>query len=276
MAHGVYHSGQFARRASVSVRTLRHYDRMGLLQPGRRTDAGYRLYSDDDLLRLQQILALKFLGFSLEEIRTCLRCGPQGLPDVLGAQKAMMREKRNQIDTIIRALEATERVVQEGCSTWESIVDVVEALQMDQKDEWQSRYFTPEQREALEVLDRAAYSDEARQALAARGPWTEEDQRGVDARYAWIAAELRRLVAAGADPASDEAQAVVRVQRDLLAAFTQGDPRVESGLQEWWRRFRALPRDQRPVQLPYSDDEATFLGRATDIYDARLAEDGPR
>ena len=69
MGRRFYHTGQFARKVAVSVRTLRYYDRVGLLRPAQHTEAGYRLYTDADLVRLQQILALKFLGFSLEEIK---------------------------------------------------------------------------------------------------------------------------------------------------------------------------------------------------------------
>src|SRR5438128_10142424 len=68
-----YHTGQFAQKADVSVRTLRYYDKVGLLSPSYYTEAGYRLYTDTDFSRLQQILALKFLGFSLREINQCLR-----------------------------------------------------------------------------------------------------------------------------------------------------------------------------------------------------------
>jgi DNA-binding transcriptional MerR regulator len=61
-----------ARLAGVSVRTLHHHDATGLLVPGTRTDAGYRLCKDSDLLRLQQILIGRELGLSLEEIRQSL------------------------------------------------------------------------------------------------------------------------------------------------------------------------------------------------------------
>ncbi len=59
----MYRARQFANLAGVTVRTLHHYDRFGLLKPRRRTDAGYRLYEDRDLERLEQVVALKFLGF---------------------------------------------------------------------------------------------------------------------------------------------------------------------------------------------------------------------
>jgi MerR family transcriptional regulator, thiopeptide resistance regulator len=73
-----YQSSQFAQKASVSVRTLRYYDKMGLLSPSQYSKSGYRLYSNEDLLTLQNILALKFLSFSLEEIRLLLQAGQNG------------------------------------------------------------------------------------------------------------------------------------------------------------------------------------------------------
>lgn len=64
MAEKLYHTNEFAKKSSVSVRTLQFYDKKGLLSPSGYTQVGYRLYSEDDLVRLQQILALKYLGFS--------------------------------------------------------------------------------------------------------------------------------------------------------------------------------------------------------------------
>ena len=66
---GYYTSGQFAHMAEVSVRTIRYYDQQNILKPSYVSDAGARFYTDEDLARLQQILLLKFLGFSLDDIR---------------------------------------------------------------------------------------------------------------------------------------------------------------------------------------------------------------
>jgi DNA-binding transcriptional MerR regulator len=107
-----YQSSQFAQKASVSVRTLRYYDKMGLLSPSQYSESGYRLYSNEDLLTLQNILALEFLGFSLEEIRLLLQAGPKRLEEMLAQQRAMMEKKRTQLDSIIQAIEETERLLQ--------------------------------------------------------------------------------------------------------------------------------------------------------------------
>jgi DNA-binding transcriptional MerR regulator len=67
--------GQVAELASISVRTLHHYDELGLLVPSVRTDAGYRLYADADLVTLQQVLFFKELGFSLADIARIMNVG---------------------------------------------------------------------------------------------------------------------------------------------------------------------------------------------------------
>lgn len=72
MAHELYRVGEVARLARVTVRTLHHYDAIGLLTPSERSPRGYRLYSEDDLLRLQQIHISRELGLSLEVIRATL------------------------------------------------------------------------------------------------------------------------------------------------------------------------------------------------------------
>jgi DNA-binding transcriptional MerR regulator len=67
-----YQPHEFAKRAGVTVRALHHCDHLGLLKPSGRTAAGYRLYTDRDFGRLEQVVALKFIGFPLSQIRDLL------------------------------------------------------------------------------------------------------------------------------------------------------------------------------------------------------------
>src|SRR4051794_16119272 len=64
--------GQVAERSGVTVRTLHHYDEIGLVRPSRRSAAGYRLYADEDLVRLQHVVVYRRLGLALEEIAVLL------------------------------------------------------------------------------------------------------------------------------------------------------------------------------------------------------------
>ena len=66
---GYYSSGEFARMAHVTLRTIRYYDKQNILKPSYVTESGARFYTDEDFARLSQILLLKYLGFSLDDIR---------------------------------------------------------------------------------------------------------------------------------------------------------------------------------------------------------------
>jgi DNA-binding transcriptional MerR regulator len=263
-----YHTGQFADKASVTLRTLRYYDQVGLLSPSQYTEAGHRLYTDEDLVNLQQILALKFLGLSLEEIKVYLQTEPQRFQDALAQQKTMMREKRAQLDTIIQAIGETETLLRTDQCTWEDIVNVIQVIQMEQKSDWHEKYFTPEQQQKLKELSKMSYSEEAAQKLKTLHPrpWTEEDQKRIDDQYTFLASELTHLVAAGADPASSEAQALARLKSELVYGFTRGDPDIEASVAKVWENNTNLPEGERPLKLPYGKEEAEFLSRAEKIY----------
>lgn len=262
-----YRSGQFARKAEVSIRTLRYYDKEGLLAPSQYTESGYRLYTDEDLLNLQQILALKFLGFSLYEIKALLRIGPRSLGDVLAQQKAMMAAKRAQLDGIIQAIDETQKLMKDGECDWDSLVKVIQAIQMEQNRDWVNKYFTPEQLEEMKKLSEQSYSEEARQKLTSRmGEWTEADQQRASAQWAEVTQGIIRLSAANADPASPEAQQVAKLYSDLIAGFTEGDPEIAKGLNKYWQNHEALPEDRKPMPSPYSKEQPEWLEKAVEAY----------
>lgn len=267
-----YKAGQFARKASVSIRTLRYYDQEGLLAPSGYSEAGYRLYTDADLANLQQILALKFLGFSLDEIKALLRptSNLRSLQDLLVQQRQMMEAKRAQLDGIIHAIDTTTRLLQEGQCDWDSLINVIQAIQMDQNKEWVKKYFTPEQMAEMQKLSDQSYSDEARAKLAERSAaWTEADQEQAGAQWASVNADIVRLSAANADPAGDEAQDLAARHSNLISAFTGGDPEVASGLNKFWNTFDAMPDAQKPIPSPYTREQQAWLDKALAIYRAR-------
>ena len=267
-----YLTGQFAEKATVSIRTLRYYDKVGLLSPSQYTEAGYRLYTDADLLRLQQILALKFLGFSLGEIKRCLQIGPTILQASLSLQKAMMQEKRAQLDNIIQAIEETEQLLQANRCNWESIIKVIQVIQMGQhNDHWSAKYFTPEQQKTMEELSSKSWTEEARQKFNTLHPneWTEENQQCVSEQYLFVKQELARLVAQGADPASPAAQEVARIKQELGFSFAQGDPAIAASVGKWWEEYHALPEGQKPLDMSlytYTQEEQDLLDKALAIY----------
>ena len=97
--------GEVARLSGVTVRTLHHYDEIGLLKPGGRTDAGYRRYADADLDRLQQILFYRELGFGLDEIKAVLDDGAMNRIGHLRRQHAMLRDRIGRLERMSAAVE---------------------------------------------------------------------------------------------------------------------------------------------------------------------------
>jgi len=91
--HKTHRVHEFAALTGVTVRALHHYDRLGLLRP-RRTASGYRLYGQRELERLEQIVALKFIGIPLQQIKAILGRDPSNLPDALRAQDCIEFVKR--------------------------------------------------------------------------------------------------------------------------------------------------------------------------------------
>lgn len=100
-----YTVGEFARLTGVTERTLRFYDRKGLLKPSDRNAQGHRIYTDGDLLQLQKIITLKYLDFSLDEIDVHLRDSEQGLKGTLDMQFELLKRKREQLDQVLATME---------------------------------------------------------------------------------------------------------------------------------------------------------------------------
>lgn len=97
---GYYSSGQFAKMAHVSVRTIRFYDQKHLLQPSYVSESGARFYTDYDFVKLQQILLLKYLGFSLDDIKE-MSTGQQEhyfLKNALTMQKKLIEQRLEEME----------------------------------------------------------------------------------------------------------------------------------------------------------------------------------
>ncbi len=270
LKQALYQTGRFARRAGVTLRTLRFYDRVGLLSPSARTESGYRLYRDEDLVTLQRILALKYLGLSLDEIRVCLDRGPRGLPEVLAQQRTMLEERRCRLDGVIEAIDSARAAMAAGdLRDWDAVARVIQVMQMEQNTDWVKKYFPEDKLRQMQELTDQSYSAEARNQLAQRGPWTEEDQKRASEQWAYVASEAERLAAAGADPAGAEAQALAEFKSNLLRQFTQGDPEIEAGLRRFWESHNALPAERQPLPAPVGSAGAELLERAMAHYHAQ-------
>ncbi|GAB4386215.1 MAG: MerR family transcriptional regulator [Elainellaceae cyanobacterium] len=208
--------GDLAKQTGVSVRTLHYYDEIGLLSPSHRTEAGYRLYSEHDIIRLQQILSLRQIGFSLEEIRECLEQRSFSFDRVIQLHTIRLREQIELSQRLLNRLEAIAQAVSSMQTvTVETLIQTIEAMTMLEK------YYTPEQLESLRK----------RQELLG-----EEQIRQVQADWQDLFERVRAEMAKGTDPTTEPAKALARRSIELIQAFTGGDPGIEQSLNQMYQQ----------------------------------------
>ncbi|MBP3678262.1 MAG: MerR family transcriptional regulator, partial [Agathobacter sp.] len=131
---GYYSSGDFARMAQVSVRTIRFYDKQNILKPSYVTPAGARFYTDSDFVKLQQILLLKYLGFSLEEIKgmTIDDADRHFLQNSLTMQKKLIEDKIEQMQLVGQAIDNTVVALEENHQIdWSQMLHLIHLTSME-------------------------------------------------------------------------------------------------------------------------------------------------
>ena len=138
--------GELAKQTGLSIRTLRYYDEIGLLMPSHRTEAEYRLYSEADIARLQQISSLRQLGFALKEIRQCLENPDFSLGNVINLHLARLQEQMAVSQSLFSKLSTLAQKLQNSESVAvEDLMQIIENLTMTQQ------YLTQEQHDLLEA-----------------------------------------------------------------------------------------------------------------------------
>src|SRR5262245_32515618 len=138
MGSGALKVGELARRTGLTIRTLHHYDEIGLLRPSLHTEAGHRLYTAADVARLQQVLSLRQLGFSLEEVGDCLRRPNLSPQRVVELHLGRLREQialQQQLCQRLEALAARFRSAEE--------VSVEEFLRTIEETNMVEKFYTP-------------------------------------------------------------------------------------------------------------------------------------
>jgi DNA-binding transcriptional MerR regulator len=207
--------GELAGETGLTVRTLHHYDEIGLLKPSRRTPSGHRLYGEADVGRLQQVTSLRQLGFSLEQIGDLLDRRGLSPREVVRLHLARVREQIEhqralceRLERIAKSLDAAEAV------SAHELIQTIEATTMFDK------YYTPEQREELAARAAEIGDDRIRQS--------QDD-------WQTLMAQVRAEMDAGTDPAEPRVQALAARWKALIAEFTGGNPGIAQSLGRMWK-----------------------------------------
>lgn len=236
---------EFAQLTGVTVRALHHYDRLGLLRP-RRTGSGYRLYGARELERLEQIVALKFIGIPLKQIKAMLDRNASGLADALSRQRTVLEEKRQLLERTIQAIREAEQSCAAGGRPDSAILKkIIEVIEMQNNSDWTDKYYSPEARAKIKQH---------------QAEWTAELE--AKAQQDWLDLFREAEAALGEDPGSEKAQALGRRWKALVGGFTGGDPEVTRGLRELYADQANWPAQIKEHMKPFSNPKVwEFMGR---------------
>jgi DNA-binding transcriptional MerR regulator len=231
----MYQIQEFAQLAGVTVRALHHYDRLGLLRP-RRTEAGYRQYSDRDLERLEQIVALKFIGIPLREIRGLLERNGTTLPVALSKQRRALEEKRRLVDRAIGAIREAEAAFRAGRRETALLKKIIEVIEMQNDTEWTKKYYS----EAAQAKIQERHAD-----------WTPALQEQVSRQWMDLIADVEAAMAAGESPTSAKGKELGRRWKELVEGFTGGNREIVDGLRKLWADRANWPTNAKEQAQPF-------------------------
>ena len=196
--------GQVAEAFAVTRRTLHHYDEIGLVVPSQRTHAGYRLYTDEDMTRLQHVVVYRRLGFALEEIALLL-VQPDSVVEHLRRQRAAVTSRLSELRGLVTAIDhALEEAMNDR-----PITDAEKRELFG--DGWGEEY-------AAEAQQRWGDTPQWRQSQERTAGYTKADWARIKAEGDAVNAEFARLLEAGAPAEGAEAAAAAEAHRRSIEA----------------------------------------------------------
>ncbi|KJS63793.1 MerR family transcriptional regulator [Streptomyces rubellomurinus] len=241
--------GPLAEASGLTVRTLHHWDQIGLLSPSRRTAAGHREYTEQDVIRLYQVLALRRLGLGLESIATCLEAGVDPV--------RLVSEHLAGVEASIASLEALRQrlahihgeLASDRAPDVSALIGALQSMGSagPQGQEALRRHLDSDQLRTLR--DRAAGLGPAAHYLL-EVEWPELYRR----------AEALRL--AGVDPAAPRVRKLVARMDELSSLFTGGDGGVSTAVRSAWRHEPAAMSGDPVAPADAWHDLAAYLDRA--------------
>lgn len=247
MPQRVWKVGELAARTGISVRTLHHYDAIGLLIPSGRSGSvhgsGHRLYTESDLSRLHQILCLKQLGFSLEQVRDFLNREDYDPQQVLRLHLEQVRQQIQELTELGTRLEGL-------------------ALLLDRTDAVSPETLL-ESMEVMTMIDKYYTSEQLNQLKARKEQVGEDRIREVEAEWPGLIAEVQAAMAAGTDPTDQAVQQLARRWFALVREFTGGDPGITRSLNTMYQtEEKVMDHDQATWKgmMEYIQKAATAAG----------------
>jgi len=223
---------EFASLIRTTVRTLHHYDQIGLLRPSGRRPNGYRVYTQDDLLRLEQIIALKFLGLSLQEIKRILQSPALTAKKSLRVQAGIIAEEARRLEGAARAVRQVLGQLETGKRlNFRKVITIIKEIQVseEKKKNWVERFYTGEEMKEFEEIGR---------------DYTPERLEAYQKRWAALIEEVKSNL--DTDPTGPVGQALARRWQALFNEAYGGHPDLRKRIGEAYRSG-AIPAEYQMI-----------------------------
>ncbi|MFD2046582.1 MerR family transcriptional regulator [Ornithinibacillus salinisoli] len=159
----MYTIGKLSKNTGVTVRTLDYYDEIDLIKPSSKTSGGHRLYNEDDLMRLERVLALKYMGFTLEQIKDILKNSTSTWQQSIQQQLEMVKREQERLKMLEQALLGVSYSIEfEGEINWPIIFSIIQLYQQDPGDVLQQYedYLNSEEMEKIMDMNPQQMSEE--------------------------------------------------------------------------------------------------------------------
>lgn len=210
----------------VSVRTLHHYDDIGLLKPKSVTEAGYRLYEEEDIQRLQQILFFKELDFDLQEIKKILDNPNFDRERALKLHRTLLLEKKKRIEKIIESVDKTIESIEGGIEM--SKKDMFSGFDMSEIEKHKEKY-------AEEAKQKYGATDAYKESERRTSKYTKEDWARITKNQENIYRGLAELMSMGRMPSDSDVQDFVgKARQHITDNFYNCTPEIFRGLGEMY------------------------------------------
>jgi MerR family transcriptional regulator, thiopeptide resistance regulator len=207
--------GEIARMTGLSIRTLHHYDEIGLLHPSVRGENGHRIFIQEDLARLQQILSLRHLGLSLEEIKRTLDDPHFSFLEAITRLRNQLGQQRIHIEEVDTKLASLQRWLTTGKEiSSEQMIQYLEVMAMFEK------YLSAEQQDAVSANGQTLGAERVRQAKSTEWPQ--------------LIAEVQKELENGTDPKDPRVYPLATRWMGLVSEFTGGDPKIAQGIRKMY------------------------------------------
>jgi DNA-binding transcriptional MerR regulator len=227
-----YKVKEVADMVGISVRTLHHYDEIGLLKAEFISTAGYRFYTDRDLERLQQILFFKELDFNLQEIKSIIDSPSFDRKHALKSHKELLIQKKNRLEKIINSVERTLESIEGGINMNKK--EMFESFDMTAIEKHKEKY-------AEEVEQKYGNTDAYKESQKKTSKYTKEDWARINKQVEEIYKSLAGMM--GKSPADPEVQALIALKRQHITDnYYNCTPEIFRGLGEMYvadERFTA-------------------------------------